>query len=74
MDVFDLADSIEKKEDFINFIDAFIDDFQKNKSEWENTDIESFFSAMQRYCSDKKINEVSWKVFADILLGASIYE
>lgn len=74
MDVFDFAEKIQTKQDFLTFIQKIIVDFHENKEEWENVNLDDFLEAMYRYCNDKEFDEPSWKVFADILLGASIYE
>jgi len=73
------------RQSFIKFLSLLYDDYQLNKAEWENIDLNSFLEAMIRYSEDiqayydntnQKIDAdtPSWKVFADILLGAKIYE
>jgi len=73
------------RQSFIKFLSLLHDNYQLNKAEWENIDLDSFLEAMIRYSEDirgyydntnQKVDAdtPSWKVFADILLGAKIYE
>ncbi|MBS1597226.1 MAG: hypothetical protein JST75_03310 [Bacteroidetes bacterium] len=70
---------------FARFLELLHEDFLNNESEWENPTIERFLEAMTRYTEDIQgyynntnqnvdANIASWKVFADILRGAKIYE
>jgi hypothetical protein len=70
---------------FAEFIGQLLESFQKNKGAWENDTLEKFLEAMQAYAIDiqgfydnKEPGQIadipSWKVFADILKGASVYE
>jgi len=73
------------RESFINFLELFHEDLLRNKDSWENSTLERFLEAMSAYAKDIQFvynntgqninaNAPSWKVFADILKGASIYE
>jgi hypothetical protein len=79
------TDDLNTKEDFIAFLEFFYKDYQQNKDKWENNTLEPFLEAMIAYTENiqhmydnNKIsinsNEPSWRVFADILCGAAIYE
>lgn len=79
------TDHLNTKEDFIVFLEFFYKDYLQNKNKWENNTLELFLEAMIRYTEDiqgmydnNKIsvnsNEPSWRVFADMLIGAAIYE
>jgi len=72
------------RQSFIKFLSLFHRDYQLNKADWENIDLDSFLEAMIRYSEDIQgyydntnqrvdADDPSWKVFADILLGAKIY-
>lgn len=73
------------RQNFIDFLVEFREDFKQNKSDWENDNLESFLEAMQGftrdlagYYSNRKDGEnadvPSWNHFADILRGAKVYE
>jgi hypothetical protein len=79
------TDDLNTKEDFIAFLEFFYKDYQQNKDKWENNTLEPFLEAMIAYTEsiqhmydNNKIsinsNEPSWRIFADILCGAAIYE
>ncbi len=72
-------------QNFILFLNNFRKDLINNNSEWENKTLEDFLDAMSRYAEDidgyylntnQKIDltKIDFKVFADILCGAKIYE
>lgn len=78
-------DKIETRQDFITFLKEFRADLINNPKDWENLEMTDFLEAMIRYTEDiqgyynntnQPINadEPRWQVFADILIGASIYE
>src|SRR6185369_14084029 len=76
---------IKSREDFSFFLLQLHKDFLLNGLKWENNRLESFLEAMIAYTndlhgfykhSDSEVDaEVpSWRSFADILLGATLYE
>ena len=76
--------SISSKNDFLHFLDALNEDLRNNASSWENITLPDYLEALQRWTEDMEgyyINtgvpvpdNVNWKVFADILYAAKIYE
>lgn len=77
----DGTQSIKSKTDFINFLR----NFRTNTEDWENSNLNDFLEALQAYAEDvngyyKNMNfkrtpdEASWRVFAQLLSGASVYE
>jgi len=73
------------RQDFIESIEKLRADYNVNPDYWENKNIDDFLEAIARYSEEiqgyydntgQKIdsNKANWKVFADILRGASIYE
>ena len=77
--------NINSRKEFINFLEGLLKEYQEHPENWENHKIEDFLEAMIRYSdsvqqyyknTDQDINadEAQWKVFADIIKGASIYE
>ena len=81
--------NVTDRQSFIHFLEAFRDDLIQNKNSWENKTLEDFLEAMAWYANDiqgyydNRKNEIgehinadtpAWRVFADILKGASVYE
>ncbi len=77
--------SVTDRQTFIRFLEALHQDFLDNRQAWENKTLEDFLEALTRYTKDiqgfydntkQNINadQASWKVFADVLQGAKIYE
>lgn len=73
------------REEFSKFLLQLQTDLEENPQNWENRTLFDFLEAMSRYTLDiqqfyknteQNINadEPSWQVFADIMLGAKIYE
>ena len=76
---------INNREEFISFLEVFYSDYQKNGENWENNDLGRFLEALLAWTKDAdgyyknnnikiNTNNASWRVFADILMGARIYE
>jgi hypothetical protein len=81
MSIVEIAEQVKNKEDFVNFLQALIDDFINNKERWENPELGRYLEAMERFLdssTDKSINKIdftpSWNLFATIMFTASIYE
>jgi hypothetical protein len=73
------------KVEFIESIRKLRVDFEQNTGKWESKTIPEYLEAIERYAEDiqgyynntnQNINadNANWKVFADIMKGASIYE
>lgn len=83
-DLLSQLESVESRTDLSNFVVALLEDFNKNKNEWENSNIPSFLEAMSGWIQDmdgyyknhdKPFSEdQSWKIFAEILYAAKKYE
>ncbi|MDQ8203971.1 hypothetical protein [Pelagicoccus sp. SDUM812003] len=75
---------IQTKSDLINHLEEIRKDFEKNGSSWENNDLpnyleafQSFVEAIEGYYKNRKenIEEMNtWRVMADCLSAARIYE
>lgn len=76
---------VTDRQSFITFLKLLHQDFLKNRTEWENANLDRFLEAMTAYTQDiqgyydntnQNVNadNPSWKVLADILMGAKIYE
>ena len=76
--------SIKNKNDFVNFISALVKDLKENSEQWENKDLCSYLNGMVSWIEDMDgyyentnqplPNNVTWKVFSDILMAARTYE
>jgi len=80
-----LADDILTKEDFQLFLKELLNDLHNNRDDWENSNLDDYLESLIGFCQDiegyyknfnKKIdiNQPTWKVFAEMLLAARIYE
>ena len=73
------------RDSFVKYVDELLTDFNENGKNWENNQIESFIDGISAYAADidgyyKNMNfdtssEVpTWRLFAQILKGATLYE
>ena len=73
------------KESFTTYAKNLLEDFKLNGGNWENKSLENFIEAIYRYASDidgyysnmnfdTSPNTPTWRIFAQILKGASVYE
>ena len=74
MNIYEQAEKISSQQEFVEFLKALKKDFKENTTEWENDDLISFLNGLEGYNIDKPQEELSWKVFAEILLAARVYE
>ncbi|MEH2922322.1 hypothetical protein ACFFL1_14895 [Samsonia erythrinae] len=75
---------ISSKDDLVKLISALAKDFKENPDEWENKDLSSYLEAVASWIEDmdgyyENTNQpipkdTNWKVFADILMAAKVYE
>ena len=80
---------IGSRKGFVQFLDKLHAEYQQNGKAWENQTLGDFLEALSRYVEDiegyysnlshsggESINAdfASWRVFADMLRGATIYE
>jgi hypothetical protein len=80
----EIIKSIDDKKDFLKFMELLIADLKRNPDYWENNDLESYLQAMANWTEDmegyyRNTNQpipknVDWKVFANILVAATIYD
>jgi hypothetical protein len=77
--------SIQTREHLAQFVMQLRNDLINQDNKWENDDLISFLEALSAYLQDipgyYKNNDIqidpdecSWRLFADALLGARIYE
>jgi hypothetical protein len=83
--LFELSMSVGSREEFVSFLGLLNEDLKARPSKWQNNNLESYLSGMLGFTEDMNdlsvngltptdINQASWKLFAQILLAASIYE
>ena len=76
---------VTNRDSFIMFLDLLLKDLKENPKDWENKSLEDFLEALSRYTEDIQgyydnmnmnidANKPDWKIFADIFMGARIYE
>ena len=82
--IHDQINNINSKEDFIEFLNILITDLRTSEGKWENDSLESYLEAMAGWTEDMDgfyLNQnqpvpkdINWKVFANILMAAAMYE
>ena len=75
---------VNSKEKFLSFVESLKNDLEVNPQNWENITLKDYLVALHSWTADMEgyyINtnqqvptSVSWKVFADILMAAKMYE
>lgn len=79
------TDEVTTREDLVAFIVKLRVSLLENPQEWENNDLDSFLAAFAAFMSDIDgyyrnwgididATQPSWRLFADALAGASVYE
>ncbi len=79
------VEQINSKKEFEEFLELLFKDFKINGRSWENKDLISYLEALRAYSRDIEgyyqnmnipfdIENPSWRNFAEILLGAVVYE
>ena len=76
--------NIKNKKDFLVFLQNHIQDYRNNNKSWRNNTIESFLEGMESWVEDMEgyyenmnmtlPDDIAWKIFADILYAAKMYE
>ena len=85
MEIEEIYEKIESKKDFEVFLEYLRADFEKKADECENITLEDFLEALHAYTKDvegyyNNMNipfdekKPTWKIFAQLLMGAKVYE
>lgn len=74
MDIYDKVESVNSKADFVIFIEMLMKDLKTNSEDWENDKLDLFLDGLYGYSMCKIGEAPTWKLFAEILLTARIYE
>jgi len=81
----DLVETIETREDLVQFIEALLQDLTAHEDSWENPTLKRYLAALAAWTQDMEgyfqnihrtsvPTEPSWKLIGYMLLAASIYE
>ncbi len=75
---------INSKEDFVNFVELLISNLKNNPEEWTNKTLPEYLESMSSWTEDMEgyyqnndmpiPEDINWKVFANILIAAKMYE
>jgi hypothetical protein len=84
MTLLDQHRSIESRADFVAFVRALRQDLLESPQTWENDTLDRFLGGLSAWVEDMDgyyVNQgkpvprqIDWKVLADIMMGAKIYE
>jgi hypothetical protein len=76
--------NIKTKDDFISLVELLVQDLKKSPQSWTNKNLEDYLGAIANWTEDMEgfyLNnnleipkDIPWKVFANILVAAMIYE
>lgn len=79
-----IAQGVNSKGEFVEFISALVQDLRSNPNIWENKTLDNYLEAVQSWTEDMEgyyINQnlpipqnVNWKILTDILMAARVYE
>lgn len=75
--IYEVYENIQSQSDFEYFLKLLVKDFSENKESWENDRLELFLEGLYGYNFESEKNPIenpSWKVFAEMLLAAKVYE
>ncbi len=80
----DMVDGVGSKQEFVAFIREMNDDLRRCPDQWENPTLDRYLEAMAAWVEDMDgyyLNrgeavpqQPTWKVLADILMAAKMYE
>jgi len=78
---------IKSRSEFVFFLNSLVIDFKANKESWSNKTLEDFLEALESWADDMdgyyenmglsdnlNLDAVNWRVFADLLMAARVYE
>lgn len=82
---YDFRDKVISRDDFLKFMEYFIDDYRDHKNAWDNNRLEDFLEGFRGFATDirgyyKNTNQdvdveiISWKMLANMMTAATVYE
>lgn len=74
MEINELADFTQTQQDFSEFLEELNTDLHENSENWEHTTLSSFLEALQLYCEQESVRNLSWQTLAMMLAAARNYE
>lgn len=76
--IYEFYEQIETQADFESFLGMLVGHWKKNGDRWQNDSLGSYLEALHGYNFDSAKDHPSvipsWKVFAEMLLAAIVYE
>lgn len=83
-ELFDLANAVNNRQDFIHFTGQMLINLQNHPGEWENDNLGSFLNGLNEFSKDMAgyyrnagedidVENISWRMAAQMLLAASVY-
>ncbi len=84
MDLHQLCERVETREDFVEFMEAYWRSLKETPNDWQNDTLECFLSAFERYADGidgwyrnrgvEFPENPTWEMFAHMFMGARIYD
>jgi len=78
------TEAIQTKDDFIGFLQLLVQNIKSHPEEWENKSLDSYLEGIASWTEDMEgyyqnnnlpiPQSVDWKLFANILMAAKMYE
>jgi hypothetical protein len=78
------AEGVKSREDFVNFVEALLEDLQQSPNDWGHVTLEGFLGVLadsarvldRIYANESKLlpSHVDWSVFAEVLMAARVRE
>lgn len=83
--LFNYVKTIRSRADFVEFLNYFNGDYQHNRADWENDNLQDFLSGLEGFATDMDgyykntdksvdVESISWRMVAEMLLAATVYE
>ena len=76
--IYEFYKTVENKQDFEEFLSLLKEDLEKNSQTWENDRLGLFLDGLYGYnfgtTPEEKEIKPTWKLFAEMLLAAKVYE
>jgi len=79
-----IISQISSKQDFVRFVEILNRDLLENQESWANSTLEDYLEALARWTEDMEYyylnnnlampKDIDWKVFANALIAAKMYE
>jgi hypothetical protein len=79
------VEAIKSKADFAAFVRLLAQNYREHPGEWDNASLSQFLESLAAFSDDIEgyyanigvaldMGQPNWRVFADILLGARVYD